>query len=247
MRDDVEKFTAAHGVVHDVAVWAHPHGAVRRVDIARHGLGRCHAAPADAAGEVRRGGAEQAFPHHRMNTVGADDDVGLDRIAVGKACDRSAVTAFDRDAAAAVVQVRGLERIRQDVEQVGAMHREVRRTEFLMKIRAARARDVAAAPPVANVQKIRSRRDRAGLVLDAERAQRLDGVGREVETGADLAQRCGLLVDDDFGVPPFQRQRRGKPADAAADDGDAWRARHLCSSLLTNLQAGPWGRDCYDS
>jgi hypothetical protein len=44
-------------------------------------------------------------------------------------------------------------------------------------------------------------------------------------------------------APPFQRQRRGKSAHAAADDGNAWRASFEPSTLPTfdmgQFQVGP--------
>ena len=97
----LSKLAAAHRVMHHMAVRAHPHGAVFGVDVGRHGLDRHHAAPADAAGEARLVGAEQAFAHRRMNAVGADHDIGLDGGAVGEARRGVPRAAFDADAAGA--------------------------------------------------------------------------------------------------------------------------------------------------
>ena len=133
---------------------------------------------------------------------------------------------FDGDAALAEPDVGRLQRAAQHVEQVGAVHGEVGRAEFLAEIAAAHARDVAPALPGADDQKFRSPADGFDLVLEAERAERLDRVGREIEAGADLAVHRRLLADDDLGAAALQRQRRGKPADAAADNGDA-RARGI--------------------
>src|SRR5262249_39161051 len=51
-------------------------------------------------------------------------------------------------------------------------------------------------------------------------------VGAEIEASAYLVQCGRLLADDNFRAPSFQRQRCGKAAHAAANDGNAWRARH---------------------
>ena len=115
-----------HAVVHDMAVRPHPHRAVRGVDVGRHRFDRRHAAPADAAGEARRIGAEQAFAHRRMNAVGADHDIGLDRAAVGKlrgGRPLAVVARVDADAAFAEPDVGRLQRVPQHVEQIGAMQR----------------------------------------------------------------------------------------------------------------------------
>src|SRR5262249_46456891 len=61
----------------------------------------------------------------------------------------------------------------------------------------------------------------------------------EVEPGADLAQRCRLLADHRLGAALLERQRRGQPADPAADDGDAWRARHSTPLLDGQLEHDP--------
>ena len=47
-------------------------------------LGRHQPAIGDAAGKFRILGAEQQRPHSRMDTVGADQDVGGDALAVGE-------------------------------------------------------------------------------------------------------------------------------------------------------------------
>ena len=53
--------------------------------------------------------------------------------------------------------------------------------------------------------------------LDAERAQHLDGVGPELDAGADLAELAGALVDIDLDAALAQRAGRRKPAEARPD------------------------------
>src|SRR5262245_32085234 len=99
MRNDIDEFATSDGVMNDMTMWSHPHRAFRNGNVARHRASGRHATPADTAGESGRVRAEQAPPHNRMNAVGADDDVGLDLAAVGKARHPAAITLFDGDAA----------------------------------------------------------------------------------------------------------------------------------------------------
>ena len=64
-------------------------------------------------------------------------------------------------------------------------------------------------------------------VLELERAQRLHRVRAEGDAGADLLELRRRLVDVHLEAAPAQRMRGGQAADAAADDGDAGRSRHV--------------------
>src|SRR5262245_13307222 len=128
-----------------------------------------------------------------------------------------------------------LERAAQHVEQVGAVHRDVRRAELLAKRASTHARNDPPALPAADDQKIRLRPEGNDCILDAKHTERHQGVGAKVKAGAYFVQCGRLLADDNFSAPPFQSQRRGKSAHAAADDGNAWRARH--SSPLPCLRS----------
>jgi len=89
-----------------------------------------------------------------MNAVSADDDVGLDLAAVGKARHPAAITIFDGDAAGSKTEIGRLERAAQHVEQVGAVHRQVGRAELLAERASAHARDDPPTLPAADDQKI---------------------------------------------------------------------------------------------
>src|SRR6185437_7678374 len=115
------------------------------------------------------------------------------------------------------------------------MYREVGGAEFFLEIAPSRAGDVAARVPGADVEKVGVAGRRIELTLDAERAQRLHGVGRDVESGADLAQCRRLLAHDGLGAPVLQCQRRGEPADPAAYDRNARCAWH--SDILPFLSS----------
>src|SRR5262249_29350037 len=129
MRDDVDEFAASYGVVNDMAMRAHPHCAFRNGNVARHRASGRHAAPADTSSESRRVRAEQALSHNRMNPIGADDDIGLDLAAVGKAHHPTAIALFDGDAAGSKTEIDRLERAAHDGEQVRAVHRQVGRAK----------------------------------------------------------------------------------------------------------------------
>src|SRR5262245_45462824 len=235
MRDDVDEFAASYGIVHDMTMWAHPHRAFRDGHVAWQCASRRHATPADTAGEPRRVGAEQVLSNNRMNAIGADYDVGLDLAAVGKAHHRATIACFNRDAARSEADVGRLERAAQHVEQVGAVHRDVRRAELLAKCASTHARNDPPALPAADDQKIRLRPEGKDCILDAKHTERHQGGGAKVKAGAYSGQCGSRLAAYNFSAPPFQRRRRGKSADAAADDGNSWFARH--SSPLPCLRS----------
>src|SRR6516225_2371094 len=154
MRDDVDELAASYWVVHDMAMRAHPHRAFRNGNVARHRAGRRHAAPADTPSKSRRVRAEQAPSHNRMNAVGADDNVGFDIAAVGQSCHSTAIASFDADAVGSKPDIDPLEGTAKGVEQVGAVHRHIRRAELPAERAPTRARDDPPALPAANDLKI---------------------------------------------------------------------------------------------
>jgi hypothetical protein len=170
-----------------------------------------------------------------VNAIGADHEIGFDLAAVGKARHRGAAARLGADATMSEAKLRGLERAGEHVEQVGAMHAEIWRAEFVPEIAAMHARDDVAALPRADDEKIRAVADRFDFGLDTERAARLDGIGREVDAGADLAQHGRLLGNDRLGAAPLERQRRRKSADAAGVRGIS---RSSCSAHHTDAAVG---------
>ena len=57
-------------------------------------------------------------------------------------------------------------------------------------------------------------------VFDAKQAEGLQRVRAHIDAGADFLDLGGLLVDRDLNTAPMKGERRGKPADATADDGN---------------------------
>src|SRR5580698_3539507 len=139
-----------------------------------------------------------------MDAVRANHDVGVDRTAIGKARYGRAVVAFDRNAACAEPDLGGLERCRQNIEQVGTMHRQIRRAEFLPEITTFGARNISPALPASNIQEICLCGDCLSLFLKIERTQRFHCVRCEIEAGADLAQSARLLTHYGFGAAPLE-------------------------------------------
>src|SRR5262249_18906771 len=154
MRNDVDEFAASYGVVHDMAMRAHPHRAFPNGNVARYRASGRHATPADTTSESRRVRADQAFSQNRRNAVGADDDVGLDLAPARKTHTPAAIALFDGDAAGSKAEVNRLKRAAQHVEQVRAVHRQVRRAKLLAERASAHARDDPPTLPAADDQKI---------------------------------------------------------------------------------------------
>jgi hypothetical protein len=96
MRNNVDEFTASDRVVHDVAMWAHPHCAVRNRNVSRHSIGLRHATPANATRKPRSIKSTHAVPHDRMDSIGTNYDVSLDLAAVSKARQRTSTTWLNR-------------------------------------------------------------------------------------------------------------------------------------------------------
>ena len=72
---------------------------------------------------VKRGvsRAEEVLAHHRMDAVGADDDVGLGDAAVGERQDRAIGLVPHRDALGVQAHARRVDGAREDLVQVGAI------------------------------------------------------------------------------------------------------------------------------
>ena len=69
------------------------------------------------------------------------------------------------------------------------------------------------------------------MVLDSEDTQSHQRIGAEIEASPYFVECGRLFTDDNLRTPSFQRQRRRKPADAAADNGNAWHAPHASRSV----------------
>jgi hypothetical protein len=110
------------------------------------------------------------------------------------------------------------------------MNGDARRAEFVAIVALISPRDLPSVAPRADNGEFRRIGRRVDVVFQPERAQRLDGVGRKPDAGADLGKLGGLFADDDLGGLALECERRRKPADPAADDQNPRCPRHLPSS-----------------
>jgi hypothetical protein len=85
----------------------------------------------------------------------------------------------------------------------------------------------------------------ARLLADAERVEGGEGVRRELDAGADLADLGGLLEHLDREAAPRQGERGGEAADAAAGDEDGPLGAHVsrgAARARDRAPAAPAGR-----
>ena len=73
------------------------------------------------------------------------------------------------------------------------------------------------------------------LVGEADGVKELDGVGADVDAGAELGELGRLLVDLHFEALPAERDGRRQSAEAGSDNGNAARFSHLCSGNWNHL------------
>ena len=105
----------------------------------------------------------------------------------------------------------------QGREQILAVHHHVAIAVAGNERRAQRdARDFAAVARIDHNRVIRKHRVGDHILKHAERIEHARSIGRQLDSGADLAKRAGLLQHPHPNAAPRQRQRARKPANAAA-------------------------------
>ena len=146
--------------------------------------------------------------HRRADAVGADDDIGFGRRAVGKMRHRAAVHRIGADASCAERERRVADRAAQQVMQIGAVRGQVRRAEFLPRDRLQRLAE-AQPPFVEGDRHDAERLERVAheLVLEAERTQHLDAVRADLQPGADFAELLRALIERNLDAALAQRDR----------------------------------------
>ncbi len=197
------------------------------------------ATPGHHLGEARTVGAEMLGADRRADAVGADDHIGFGCRAIGEARRRRAVRRFGADAVGAETERRVAGGPAQEVMQIGAVGRHIGRAILFARHRFERL--AKAKPPFIpghrhNAQRLEGVAHE--LVFKTERAQHLDAVRSDLQSGADFFELADALVDLDFDPALAQRNRRRQPADAGADNGDAkgpfcWVLRHCRSFVQT--------------
>ena len=111
--------------------------------------------------------------------------------------------------------------LKQHVMQIGAMDERVGIVELSAERVAERnARDLLAGDGIEHHQIFGKDRERADRLDQAKPLEHPEHVGPELNAGADLLERRGLLDHLRRNTLPRQRQGGGQSADAAADDQD---------------------------
>jgi len=159
-----------------------------------------------------------------MHAVGADHKIGADRFANLKAQFHRVRRLRKTDAFTVEAN-----RIRfcfehglgDDAMQIAAMNGDVGKTVAFARFHA-EIEQLPALPGVPQPDRLAGRQHLYFLqsVLEPERVQNPGAVGADLYAGAKLAQFRRLLVDVDLDAAAQKCQRRRKPADTAADDGD---------------------------
>src|SRR5690606_38197060 len=107
----------------------------------------------------------------------------------------------------------GNRRLAQTVDQIRAMDVEVARAiAFARRLADGDRENRCAALAAPKLQSFRLRRNRFDGCRHVQPLERLHGVGAELETGADLSQRGGLLDHLDFKPGPRERKPRCETA-----------------------------------
>jgi hypothetical protein len=185
----------------------------------RHPLGRHQPAPGDIAGVARQFLAEQVSAHGGVDAIGRDQHVAGNFSAVGE-CDDDAVRGLVESFDTRIEPKTFVgDTVKQNVEQVGAMRVVVGRTELRFRTGAQRGVvEAVAIVPGAVVASLRVDADARQRFAKPEHAQDAGGVGRELDAGAHLAERFGLLEQLGIDAARPQREQRSKSADAATGD-----------------------------
>ena len=178
------------------------------------------------AGKPRPLRAQQRLPHRREDAVGGEQHIGLDLDAVVEPCPDLVGVLLDADAAMRQMDTLGWNRLGQHRMQFASMENVMRRAELLLdSVAERRLRQGAAVIPAALMEERRAVRHLGAFLAETQPDQDARGVRPDIDAGADLAEQARLLVDLNVEAGLQQADRRGQPADAAADDGDPH--RHL--------------------
>jgi len=222
--DQVEELPAAQRVVDDVRVVRRPERRGREPQILGHVLDVEHRAVAHVPGNERQRVSHDAFADHRSPAVRANEGNTADGIFLRSCNDSRSIILKPRDARARpqLDQLgQRLAAIEERAVNVGAVCHRVRVAEALREALVERDVDhLVTADPVEHQEMLDENRLLLHQPADPERVERVPGVGRDLDAGADLAELRGLLEHHRAEPLARQRERRGEPADAAAGDDD---------------------------
>ncbi|MDT4846382.1 hypothetical protein FQZ97_804000 [compost metagenome] len=219
--DQVVLLAVAQRVVHQVAVRAGPdHGRVP-LQVGGH-VGRGHDSAVDHVARHARRVADELGAHHRLHAVAADDGVGLETAAVardGRDAVRADVDRLDLRRGVEADQRMLLHGLMDRAVQVGAVAHGIRIAEARAEGLADGHRgDFAAVDRVHHHEPVGEHRAAAHGLAHAQRVERREGVGSELQAGADLADDGALFEQVDGHAQARECERGGHAADAAADE-----------------------------
>jgi hypothetical protein len=229
--DDVVLLAAAQRVVHEVAVRACPQAGGVPLQVGREVLAVDDGAIDHVAGDARRV-AHELLAHDRLHAVGTDERHAAVRLAAlvehrdagGVLLD--ALDPRGREEADAAGLLRALEKAQV---HVGAVDHGVGVAEAGAEgLAGGDAADEALVDGVVHHHRLGIDSAGAGALAHAQRIEGGEGVGTELDAGADLADLGRLLEHVDVEAAAHQRQRGGQAADAAAghehgrESGGGW-------------------------
>jgi len=221
-RHEVEELPAPQGIVDDVGVVRGPERRRGEAQVLRHVADVEHRAVALVDGGARERVADDGVAHYRAQAVGADQRRAEKIAFVGSDLNLPSldVEAGDPRAGAQLDQLRQLlAAVEQGAMDVGAVRDRVRVAEAPGEALVERDVDhLLAAHAVEHEQVLDEHRLLLHQLADAEGVERMPGVGRDLDAGADLAELRRLLEHDRMPALSRQRQRGGEAADAAAGD-----------------------------
>ena len=193
-------------------------------------------------GEEGRNRTIERLTQFRMQPVRADQQVTFDLLALNRAHPRRMIAKLDRrhllqepDLHAGRPRALG-----QKIDQPRPVHEAV----FVLRTqpRQIEPRHAASAArsglAVDQLDRLGPRPGRRQRLAEAERMQHPRPVRRDLQPGADLADRLGLFENGDLGAPQRQRARHGQPRDPGAEHGDFPTDQHWPLPEMTS--PAPW-------
>jgi hypothetical protein len=165
--------------------------------------------------------------HNRANSVGADHEVGFRGDTVGKRKTDSIGCFLEPDAPVAESDGPSRQRVKKQVQKIGAMNVVTLLASRKRGGRRPRGRGYRLALRRTQNDAANRRTDLLKLIFETDASQQPGRVRVDRNPGSDLPQDLGLLEYRDIEASRSKRKRGGQAADTATDYGNAKRARHF--------------------
>lgn len=186
-----------------------------------HALGGHHGAISDHPGKARLLVTEQRIAHHRVNAVGADQQVGNVAAAILEMQLDALFGLFHPLGAFAKLYVFSGKHIGQRGQQIGAVDGQLRCAIFFFGgIGHFQARGFFAAVPQATDAVGRAGCGNPHRRADPQTVKGAHGVGRQVDVGPHAHKGPGLLEYGDVVACTLQGNSGGEAADPGTGNGD---------------------------